>query len=66
VRVGVGCLSSGRATRAVCGCNRNGDTDFDPVAAGADHLVVGRPITRADDPIAVIEAMQEDITRALA
>ncbi len=36
------------------------------VAAGADHLVVGRPITRAEDPIAVIEAMQQDIARALA
>ena len=36
------------------------------VAAGADHVVVGRPITRAEDPIAVIEAMQQDIAGALA
>ncbi len=28
---------------------------------GANHVVVGRPITRADDPVAVIEAMQKDI-----
>jgi orotidine-5'-phosphate decarboxylase len=28
---------------------------------GANHVVVGRPITRAADPIAVIEQMQQDI-----
>ena len=28
---------------------------------GADHLVVGRPITKAPDPIPVIEQMQEEI-----
>ncbi len=28
---------------------------------GASHVVVGRPITRAGDPIAVIETMQKDI-----
>ncbi len=31
------------------------------VSSGADHVVVGRPITQADDPIAVIQAMQADI-----
>ena len=31
------------------------------VQSGADHLVVGRPITRADDPIKVIESMQAEI-----
>lgn len=35
------------------------------IAAGADHVVVGRPITKADDPIAVITAMQEEISAAL-
>lgn len=29
--------------------------------AGASHVVVGRPITRAADPVAVIEAMQREI-----
>lgn len=35
------------------------------VRGGADHLVVGRPIARAEDPLAVIEAMQEEIAASL-
>jgi orotidine-5'-phosphate decarboxylase len=35
------------------------------IRAGADHLVVGRPITRAADPVAVIAQMQEEIKAAL-
>ena len=31
------------------------------VRSGADHVVVGRPITRAEDPIKVIESMQAEI-----
>lgn len=31
------------------------------IAGGASHVVVGRPITRAADPIQVIEQMQRDI-----
>jgi len=31
---------------------------------GADHVVVGRPITQAADPIAVIEQMQQDIVES--
>lgn len=31
------------------------------IAAGADHVVVGRPITKAEDPIAVVEMMQREI-----
>lgn len=34
------------------------------IAGGADHVVVGRPITKADDPVAVIEEMQNDIQRS--
>ncbi len=30
-------------------------------ASGASHVVVGRPITRASDPLAVIEGMQAEI-----
>ncbi|MBU0944082.1 MAG: orotidine-5'-phosphate decarboxylase [Proteobacteria bacterium] len=36
------------------------------IATGADHVVVGRPITRADDPIRVLEAMQKDISTSLS
>ena len=35
------------------------------IATGADHVVVGRPITKADDPAKVIAAMQEDIQNSL-
>jgi len=31
------------------------------IGSGADHVVVGRPITKAADPIKVIEEMQRDI-----
>jgi orotidine-5'-phosphate decarboxylase len=31
------------------------------IRAGANYVVVGRPITRADDPLMVIEAMQQEI-----
>ncbi len=36
------------------------------IRAGADYLVVGRPITRAADPQTVIARMQEEITAARA
>jgi len=35
------------------------------IAGGANHVVVGRPITKADDPVKVIEAMQADIQSCL-
>ena len=35
------------------------------IAAGADYLVVGRPISQAADPLAVIAAMQAEIAAAL-
>jgi orotidine-5'-phosphate decarboxylase len=36
------------------------------IAAGADYLVVGRPIVEAADPKATAEAIQAEIARALA
>ncbi len=36
------------------------------IATGADHVVVGRPITKAEEPLAVIEAMQEDIRNSIS
>ena len=35
------------------------------IADGVDYLVVGRPITRAADPIGVIAALQEEISQGL-
>ena len=35
------------------------------IRSGADHLVVGRPVTEAADPRAAAEAIIEDISRAL-
>jgi orotidine-5'-phosphate decarboxylase len=36
------------------------------IADGADYLVVGRPITRAPDPIMVINLLQAEIRQGLA
>ncbi|MDK9708034.1 MAG: orotidine-5'-phosphate decarboxylase [Desulforhopalus sp.] len=36
------------------------------IAGGANHVVVGRPITKAADPIQVIEGMQQDISESTA
>jgi orotidine-5'-phosphate decarboxylase len=36
------------------------------IGNGADHVVVGRPITRAEDPIKVIEEMQQDIQNSIS
>lgn len=35
------------------------------ILGGADHLVVGRPISKAKDPLGVVEAMQGEIRRGL-
>ena len=39
-------------------------TPADAIAAGASHLVVGRPITRADDPQAAAQAIRDEIDAA--
>ena len=39
-------------------------TPAQAIAAGADYLVVGRPITGADDPKAAAQAIVEEIVRA--
>ncbi len=40
-------------------------TPADAIAAGADHLVVGRPVIAAKDPAASAAAIQDEIARAL-
>ena len=38
----------------------------DTVSAGADILVIGRPITRSDDPIGAARRIAEEIGDAIA
>jgi orotidine-5'-phosphate decarboxylase len=33
------------------------------LSAGADYLVIGRPITKAPDPLAALQAILEDIAK---
>ena len=40
-------------------------TAQDAVINGADHVVVGRPISTAADPLAVVESMQQEIRKGL-
>lgn len=41
-------------------------TPYEAIVAGADYLVVGRPIAKAADPVAAARAITADIARALA
>jgi orotidine-5'-phosphate decarboxylase len=41
-------------------------TPADAIRAGADYLVVGRPVIEADDPAAVVEQMQKELTQVSA
>src|SRR6266446_870635 len=41
-------------------------TPFDAIKAGADYLVVGRPIRNSDDPAGMARQIQNEIRRALA
>jgi orotidine-5'-phosphate decarboxylase len=41
-------------------------TPAEAIRAGADYLVVGRPVIEADDPRAVVEQMQEEMTQVSA
>ncbi len=40
-------------------------TAREAIANGADHIVVGRPISTADNPLSVVEAMQKDIAQLI-
>ena len=40
-------------------------TAFEAVRAGADYIVVGRPIRDAEDPLQAARAISDEITRAL-
>ncbi len=45
---------------------RRAVTAAEAIRAGADHLVVGRPITRAADPAGAAEALLAEVAEALA
>jgi orotidine-5'-phosphate decarboxylase len=36
-------------------------TPRDALEAGADYLVIGRPITEADDPVAALAAIEDSL-----
>jgi orotidine-5'-phosphate decarboxylase len=44
--------------------HKRSGTPAEAIAAGADYLVVGRPIIRSDDPARAAAAIIEDMRRA--
>jgi orotidine-5'-phosphate decarboxylase len=41
-------------------------TPADAIAAGADYLVIGRPISATDDPVAAAQLILDEMEGALA
>jgi orotidine-5'-phosphate decarboxylase len=55
-----------RPAGAATGDQKRVTTPADAIRAGADYLVVARPIIRAEDPRAAAEAIQAEIAAAVA
>ncbi len=53
-----------RPAGAERGDQRRATTPAEAVAAGADYLVVGRPVTRAADPMAALAAIEAELAGA--
>lgn len=53
-----------RPAGAAAGDQKRVATPGEAIAAGADYLVVGRPITGADDPLAAVRAIAAEIAAA--
>jgi orotidine-5'-phosphate decarboxylase len=58
--------SSGRATRRKIDDQARIATPAEAIRAGADYLVIGRPITAAPDPETAAQAILEEIASALS
>jgi orotidine-5'-phosphate decarboxylase len=54
-----------RPAGAALGDQKRVMTPAEAIAAGADHLVVGRPVTQAADPRAAAESIVAEIAGAL-
>lgn len=50
-----------RPANAPAGDQRRIMTPAEAISAGSDYLVIGRPITQADDPLAVLQSIQAEI-----
>ncbi len=50
-----------RPAGAARGDQRRTATPAEAVAAGADHLVIGRPVTRSDDPVGILLTIESEI-----
>lgn len=51
-----------RPAEAEAGDQRRVMTPAQAISAGSDYLVIGRPITQADDPMAVLRAINNEIS----
>lgn len=54
-----------RPAGAEAGDQKRVTTPGDAVRAGSDYLVIGRPVTRAADPLQALIAIEDEITRAV-
>lgn len=50
-----------RPASAALGDQKRVMTPAQAIAAGADHLVIGRPITQAPDPVAAAQAIAAEL-----
>ena len=50
-----------RPAGAARGDQRRAATPAEAVAAGADHLVIGRPVTRSEDPVGILLTIEREI-----